>query len=185
MRGRRLTVRAIALLGAGSAAIHQLRYAIGYGSAAPHALAAHGHGYLEIALPAVMTAALIALASVLMRVAHGGRVATRGSALSFAWLWLACSVALAAIYGIQETIEGSGAFAGSGWIGLALAVPAGLLVALALRGASAAESLRATGGILRASVVDVFVDAVDSSLAPRRLPDLRHGARAPPVAFVV
>jgi hypothetical protein len=37
-------VRSLALLGAASAAIHQLRYAIGYGDGASAALAAHPHG---------------------------------------------------------------------------------------------------------------------------------------------
>lgn len=189
MRGRRLTVRAIALLGAGSAAVHQLRYAIGYGSAAPHVLAAHGHGYLEVALPGVMTAAVIALAAGLQRVAGarregGGRDAQRLRA-SLPALWLTAAVALAVIYGAQETLEGSGAVAGGGWIGLALAIPGGLLVALALRGADAAEALRAPGAALRAFVVHAAPRASRRSALRQRLTDLRLRARAPPVASVV
>jgi hypothetical protein len=187
VRGRRLTVRAIALLAAGSAAIHQLRYAIGYGDAAPHALATHGHGYLIVALPGVMTVALIALAGVLMRAA-GGRSRPLDDArrinASLPALWLAATIALALIYGTQETIEGSGAFAGGGWIGLALAVPAGFLVALALGGAEAAESLRPPGAALRAFVYFAAPHGTRRSALFHRAAQLRLGARAPPVAFV-
>lgn len=179
-------MRGIALLGAGSAAIHQLRYAIGYGDAAPHALAAHGHGYLEIALPGVLTAALIALAGVLMRLARGRHDVDRAEIrASLPALWLAATLALATIYGVQETLEGAGAVAGSSWIGLALAIPAGLLVALALRGASAAEELRTPGAILRAFVIHASVRIPSTPTAPCRLPSLRFGARGPPAASVV
>jgi apolipoprotein N-acyltransferase len=183
LRGRRLTVRAIALLGAGSAAIHQLRYAIGYGDTASHALASHGHAYLSVALPGVVTALLITIAAALMRVARG-RHAVAAKRASLLGLWLTCAFALAAIYGIQETLEGAGALAGGGWIGLALAIPAGLLVALALRGADAAE-LRVRGVALQLRI------RIGAPLAlrpaPRRIciADRRFGARAPPPASVV
>jgi hypothetical protein len=185
--GRRLTVRAIALLGAGSAAIHQLRYAIGYGDAAPHALAAHGHGYLTIALPGVMTCALIALSGGLMRVAGARRPDDNGRCVraSLPALWLAAAAALALIYGTQESIEGAGAFAGGGWIGLALAIPAGFLVALALRGAEAAESLRTPGAALGAFVVHAAACGTRPSSLLQRATTVRLGARAPPLAFVV
>ncbi|HEX6715095.1 MAG TPA: hypothetical protein VF066_17015, partial [Thermoleophilaceae bacterium] len=69
MRGRRLTVRAIALFGAGAVAIHQLRYAIAYGDSAPTVLAAH-HTYMDLALPAVATVFVFALAAMLIRIAR-------------------------------------------------------------------------------------------------------------------
>jgi hypothetical protein len=187
--GRRaLTVRTLALFGAASAAIHQLRYAIGYGAGAPHALAAHPHGYLSVALPGIITAALIALASVLLRVAgaRGSREGPRGrSTTSLRALWLGCALALAAIYGIQETLEGAGAFAGSGWIGLALAVPAGLLVALALRGAHAAEALRGPTARLRIFFAAASPIGTRRLLAPKRAAVAAHAARGPPLTFVV
>jgi hypothetical protein len=183
VRGRTLTVRAIALFGAASAAIHQLRYAIGYGDGAPHALASHHHGYLDAALPGIATAAVIALAAVLIRVARGesagrGSTSVRRSA-ALPSLWLGCTLALAAIFGVQETLEGAGAFAGGGWIGLALAVPAGLLVALALRGADAAQ-LRMRGATLRIRFISFAQVGVGPASGPARLLDLRFGARAPP-----
>jgi hypothetical protein len=178
-----LTVRAFALLGAGSAAIHQLRYAIGYGDAAPQALAAHGHGYLDAAFPGLATAGLIALAGVLMRLARGRRAASgeRGSLLA---LWLTCAFVLAAVYGIQETLEGAGAVAGGGWIGLVLAIPAGLLVALGLRGADAAE-LRLRAPLLHLRVVAASAGTAYVAGRPPRAVDLRLGARAPPHPCVV
>jgi hypothetical protein len=177
-------MRALAAFGAGSAAIHQLRYAIGYGDAAPHALATHGHhGYLEVAFPGLMTAALIALAAALMRVARRP-VASERRRVSLMALWLGCTLALAAIFAAQETLEGAGALAGGGWIGLVLAIPAGLLVALALRGADAAE-ISVRGATLR---IEVLVPArVGVAALPRRarIATLRIAARAPPLPCVV
>jgi hypothetical protein len=181
VRGRRLTLRAIALLGTASAAVHQLRYAIGYGDAAPHQLAAHGHAYLDVAMPGIATAAMIVLAAALMQVPRA-RPTTQGRSL--ASLWVACAVTLAAIYGLQETLEGSGAVTGGGWIGLALALPAGLLVALALRGSDTAD-LRVRGVSLRLHVVGLHGVAEHVHPAPARLPGFCLGARAPPFGLVV
>jgi hypothetical protein len=175
-------VRAIALFGAASAAIHQLRYAIGYGAGAQHELAAHPHGYLEAALPAIATAAAIALAAALIRVARG-ESAGRARSPSLPAVWIGCTLALAAIFGVQETLEGAGAFAGGGWIGLALAVPAGLLVAVALRGSDAAD-LRVRGAALRIRVVASSFVGIRAATGPARLLDLRFGARAPPQSWV-
>jgi hypothetical protein len=174
----------MALLGAGSAAIHQLRYAIGYGDAAPHALDAHGHAYLAVALPGIVAALLIALAAFGMRMAAGTRT-SESRRLGFGALWLACAFALAAVYGVQETIEGAGAIAGGGWIGLALAIPAGLLVALGLRGASAAEQIEFAA--LRLPIVIRRAESCISSVVEvaSRLPVHADGARAPPLTSVV
>ena len=183
-RARTPPVRTLALFGAASAVVHELRYLIAYGGGASHALAAHPHGYLSIALPGVITAALIALASFVLRAAGGRRAEARRRPVPLLVLWLACSVALASIYGVQETLEGAGAIAGSGWIGLALAVPAGLLVAIAVRGADAAE----LPGIatLRPIAIQLasFVSA-GARHARRRIAVAPLGARGPPLAFFV
>jgi hypothetical protein len=176
-------LRAIALLGAGAVAIHQLRYAIAYGDAAPHALAAHNHSYFEFALPAVATVFVVALAGLLIRVAHG-RVAAPQRRMPFATLWLACALTLGTIYGVQESLEGAGALAGGGWIGFALAFPAGLLVAVALRGADAAE-IRPALILLRAHVVRTTALRIRAALAHGRVACERLGARAPPQSCVV
>jgi hypothetical protein len=187
VRGRASTARSIALLAAASAAVHELRYLIGYGHEASRALAAHPHGYLSVALPGVMTAALIALAGVLMRLA--GRRDTRSLAptvrRSLPALWLCCTIALALIYGTQETLEGSGAIAGSGWIGLALAVPAGFLVALALRGADAAEALRVQGAALLAVSLGTYSSGLSTERGYAFAGVERIRARGPPLAFVM
>ena len=167
MRARPLTVRSIALFAAGSAAVHELRYLIGYGGAASRALAAHPHGYFSVALPGVITATLITLAGAMMRAAGARRPATRQVRIGLAGFWLGCAVLLAAIYGIQETLEGAGAFAGSGGLGFALAIPVGLLVALALRGAEAADELRAPGAAVRIFFASVVARGTRPLLAPR------------------
>ena len=178
VRGRTHPVRAVALFGAGAVAIHQLRYAIAYGDAAPHALAQR-HGYFDLTLPAVATVFVIALAAVLIRIARG-RVAAPQRRTSLASLWLCCALALGTIYGVQETLEGAGALAGGGWIGFALAFPAGLLVALAIRGADAAE-IRFAGVALRIRVVAAVQLRMRATEAFGRVVALRLGARAPPI----
>jgi hypothetical protein len=177
---RRTTVRAVALLSAGSLVIHQFRYAIGYGDSAASALAAHGHGYLSVTTPAVLVLVLFALASALTRVARAGSSRSEQTSASLVSLWLMASVALAAIFATQETLEGAGALAGGGWIGLALAMPAGLLVAFALRGAAVAE-------VRTLSLPQILsVRAVELSARPPSLhihiDSVRLGARAPPVS---
>jgi hypothetical protein len=178
-------VRSLALLGAASAAIHQLRYAIGYGNDASAALAAHPHGYLAAAMPGIVTALAIVIAAVLMRAAGARPRIGNTGVRSFAALWIACAIALALTYALQETLEGAGAFAGSGWIGLALAIPAGFVVALALRGADAAESLRLRDALLRVVSTSSTPLRVAHSPLRTRFVALRLSARGPPASFVV
>lgn len=159
-------------------AIHQLRYAIAYGDGAPHALAAH-HAYFDLALPAVATVFVVALSAVLIRIARG-RAAAPDRRTSFFALWLCCALALGTVYGVQETLEGAGALAGGGWIGFALAFPAGFLVALAMRGADAA-AVRMPAVTLRMHVVRTVRLAVRATAVRIRLEASRLGARAPPV----
>src|SRR3954470_3299431 len=178
-----LTARAVALFGAGAVATHQLRYAIAYGDAAPRALAAHNHGYMNITLPALATLFVIAFAAVGIRIARG-RAANPARRTSLVALWLCCALALGTFYGVQESLEGAGALAGGGWIGFALAFPIGLLVALGLHG-SDAVSIHFRSVLLHLQVVAASALAVQAAPAPRRVLDLRLGARAPPAAFVV
>jgi hypothetical protein len=181
VRGRPSTLRAIALFGAGAVAIHQLRYAIAYGDSAPTALATH-HAYFDFTLPAVATIFVVALAAMLIRIAHG-RSTSPGRRTPFVALWLCCALALGTIYGLQETLEGAGALAGGGWIGFALAFPAGVLVALALRGADAAE-VRIPAPIWLFTPIRSRV-GVRANSAGTRVVAVRLRARAPPVASVV
>lgn len=181
VRGRTLTLRAIALIAAGSAAIHQARYAIGYGSGAGRELASHGHGYLAVVVPIVVAALVLAMAALLMRVARGRPARSHRS---FAAVWIGAAMALALIFTIQESIEGAGAIAHGGWIGLVLALPVGLLVALALRGAAAAEAARPPGTHLGFTVLMDALPGVPPRLRPGRNAALVRGARAPPSAVV-
>ena len=181
MRGRTLTIRTIALLGAGSAAIHELRYAIGYGDGAAAALAAHPHGYLQAALPGVATALLISVASAILRI--GSRPCDRRR-LGLAALWIAATLTLAAVYGIQETLEGAGAVAHGGWIGLALAIPTGLLVALSIRGAEAAEGMAGGIELVAVRIASVRLIASRQDRHARTASTARYG-RGPPLPSVV
>jgi hypothetical protein len=183
VRGRTHPLRALALIGAGAVGIHQLRYAIAYGDGAPAELARHNHGYFELALPAVATVFVVALAALLMRIAHG-RAAAPTRRVSLAALWLCCALALGGIYGVQETLEGAGALAGGGWLGFALAFPAGLLVALGIRGSEVAE-VRIAAPVLRVDHFGVSAIGVRPASRPPRIAVLGLGARAPPQSCVV
>jgi hypothetical protein len=181
--GRRHPLGAVALFGSAAVAGHQLRYAIAYGDAAPNALATHNHGYLELTLPAVATLFVIALAAVLIRVARG-RAATPERPVSLSALWLCCALTLGTIYGVQETLEGAGALAGGGWIGFTLAFPAGLLVAVAIRGSAAAE-IRVRGVGLRIRLLHAARVRIRPAAAARRIGIRSLAARAPPASCVV
>jgi hypothetical protein len=176
-------VRALPLFAAAAIAVHQLRYAIAYGNQAPHELAVHNHGYFGFALPAVATIFVIALAAVLIRIARGRSDHPERRTPLLA-LWLCCALALGAIYGVQETLEGAGALAGGGWIGFALAFPAGLLVAVALRGADDAALALATS-LPHVRVVAAATPSLRPNSVARRLLDSRLGARAPPPVFAM
>ena len=177
-------MRTIALLAAGSAAIHQARYSLGYGSDAGRELAAHSHGYLTASLPLVVGALVLVMTALMLRIARGGQSSAIAERPLWA-LWLAAAGALALIFTIQETLEGAPIIAAGGWIGPLLALPAGLVVALALRGATVAESAAPSRPI---AAIAVLLDALASSRAPEstgRIAAFRRSARAPPLPSVV
>ncbi len=170
-------MRAVALLAAGSATIHQARYELGSAShgAAPH------HGYLKVVIPLVIAGLVLAMAGVLLRVGRGGSARTERPL----WAgWLAAATALALIFSVQESIEGASFITGSGWIGLALAIPAGLLVALALHGASAAETAPPRPPVSFTVLLDLPAAAL-THVSGGRVASFSLGARAPPLASVV
>ncbi len=129
--------------------LHELRYLIGYGGEAGQALADQGHGYLPIASGAVLLLLALGVGQLLLAFRRALRSATASPAPPFGLLWLAAISALLAIYCSQELLEGLpagghpagfGALAANhGWSALPLAIGLGALVALALRGAVAAE----------------------------------------------
>jgi hypothetical protein len=140
----------IALVPAGALAVHQLRYVLAFGGSAGRELIATGHSYLHSLVPPIVT--LIALAiGVFLRAlgrALAGQRSASGHTASFVALWLACAVALVAVFAVQELLEGVFAsghptgFAaifgyGGGWsIPAALAV--GLILAAVYHGAARA-----------------------------------------------
>ncbi|MGE4425138.1 MAG: hypothetical protein AB7G37_01645 [Solirubrobacteraceae bacterium] len=131
----RLTWQAAALLPAGSFAVHHLRYHLGSlsGSSATHH---HGHAELSVMAP-IATVLLLGWITHVVMTALRPAVSLRR--IRFRTLWLWASLALLAIYGGQETIEGllmsghpdgpAGAFGGSGWLAVPLSVAVGALCA--------------------------------------------------------
>lgn len=136
--------RGFMLLPAAAFAVHQLRYLVGYGADAPQALSAQGHGYLDSLAPWVGLLLAVGFGAFLVRCARAaagsGAEPTRRS---FAGLWLLATASLAAVYIVQEALEGvlaSGHPAGvagivghGGWWALVLAALAGAAVAALLR----------------------------------------------------
>lgn len=133
------TLRLAALMGAGTFAVHQLRYALSYG----HEVA--GHGYLALAGPAVVGALLLAFAAALARIARRAEE----TAPRLGPLWAGTTASLVLVYGAQESLEGivtgrvPGMFEHGGLVSLPLAAAIGLVIALIMRATAAATRLAA------------------------------------------
>lgn len=127
-----------ALLGAGTFAVHQLRFALAGTPESPG-----GHGYLVPLGPLLALLLLLTFAYALARIAR----AVADPAPRFRRLWPAASVSLFAVYCVQEAIEGmltAGHPAGlshGGWVALPLALVIGFAIALLMRGAAEAARL--------------------------------------------
>jgi hypothetical protein len=180
-----LSLRAGALLAAGSLAVHELRFLAGYGGDAE----VGGHGYLAWVAPLVAIALAVACGAWLARL---GR---KGDSPRSALTWLGSSASLVAIYVVQETIEiltspgHPGLLAHGGWIAAPVALAIGAMVALMLRGAHAADQAVAAAArpwsplrIAPAAPVAIAVPAAPLG-APRRPLARRLAGRAPPRAF--
>jgi hypothetical protein len=137
-------MRWIALVAIGSLLVHELRYALEYGSSTGQVLAYQGHSYLPFAeaLVAVLwTCAFLRFALSMMRAGRGERLSRVPSLRT---LWASASAALIAIYTLQEAIEGAlsvghpgglvGIYGDGGWSALPIALVVGALVALLVRG---------------------------------------------------
>src|SRR3954447_19649479 len=92
-------LRLAALMGAGTFAVHQARYVLGYHGEASGALAAQGHAYLIALGPLVAGAMMLLLAELLARVARGAPA----RAPRLARLWLGSALALTTAYVVQES----------------------------------------------------------------------------------
>ena len=175
MRSRAWRMRAVALLVPSALAVHDIRYLLGYADP-DRALAQQGHGYLGSV--SMLGGALLALAAAELVVRFGrarrGQPAP-GTPPRLIELWAACSGALIAVYTLQESLEGmlsahhpagiAGVFGHGGWIAILLALAAGAVVALVLRGAQAV--------LARAARVSASPPRTVATPAPRRPRDAR------------
>lgn len=183
----RLSARAGALLAAGSLAVHELRYVVGYGDEA----AVGGHGYLVVVAPLVAIALALGCGVWLARI---GRAATTRAAHG-GLTWMGASASLLLVYVVQETLEGlaasghPGLFMHGGWVAAPVALAVGAVVALLLRGAHAADAAAADAARLWSplGVVPVAPLTVGLPVALRVAPRTgvlarRLAGRAPPLA---
>jgi hypothetical protein len=191
MTSRGWVLRLVALLAAGTFGVHQGRYALGYREEASRALAAQGHAYLIALGPLAAVAVMVALAALIRRVARGGGGATPAPRVGH--LWASVTLALVAAYAAQESIEGAlaahhpagaaGILGHGGWVVLPLALAAGLAIALAMRGASAAADLGRPRRPWRAPTQPPprTLAMPHRTVAPRAGAPLAHAARGPPL----
>jgi hypothetical protein len=184
----RLSLRAGALLAAGSLAVHELRYQLGYGGEG----AVGGHGYLTWLAPLVALTLAAACGVWLARIGRGSdRAADGGRGLT----WLGASASLLLTYVAQETVEAlaapghPGLLAHGGWVVVPIALAVGAAVSLLLRGARAADRAAATAARpwsplrLSALAPPVFLRPAAAPLAPRpRVLARRLAGRGPPLA---
>jgi hypothetical protein len=140
-------LRATALISGAALALHQLRYAFGYGLGSSEAL--EGHAYLPLAFTVAI--GLLALAGMQFVVLVTRSQRPAAGVPRFRVVWLVMSGALLAIFVGQELLEGAlagghgavGLLAQGGWSAIPLALGLGAVIALALRGAD--RALRAAG----------------------------------------
>lgn len=140
-------LRALAVLGLGAIAVHQLRYLIGYGSGAGAALAQQGHGYLTGVVPVLLALGLASLLTSFLAKPGGAPEPTVRHALGRI---LAYSGVLLVTYTVQELSEGVlasghpgglvGLFGDGGLVVFPLALIFGLLAWLAARGMEEVEA---------------------------------------------
>jgi len=188
--------RAALLMPAAALAVHQLRYYATFGDAAPQELARRGHAYLASAADAAGLLAALAAGMLLVELVGAWR---KSSAIAqrprhTLQVWLAATLALIAIYTLQERFEAllatghllaTATLLGSGgWTAFLFAALAGAGVALALRAADVLIGIVATGGrgLRRRWGPRLVLSGIDSESAAWRLEPLAGLAagRAPP-----
>ena len=143
--------RGAAFVPAGVLAVHQLRYQLAFGGQSGHELSAQGHAYLSSLAPPIALLFALGFGLTLANLAQAwrsGRV-RRSPSHPLLALWLLVSAGLVAVYIGQESLEGllssghpgglAGVFGDGGWLAIPAALAVGGLIALVLRGASAAE----------------------------------------------
>jgi hypothetical protein len=131
-------LRTTALLCAGALVVHELRYRIAFGSDGPTAMAP-GHEYLTALTPLVVVGGMLALASLVQRVA--GTPSAPGPRR--ASIWLLMTTGLLATFCLQETLEAwlatgrpdglSGVFGDGGWLAVPLSMGVAAFALLVVR----------------------------------------------------
>jgi len=182
----RLSLRAGAMLAAGSLAVHELRFLAGYGGED----AVAGHGYLAWAAPLLALLIAAGCGAWLARVGRSSTSAPR----RFGVAWIGATGSLLGTYVVQEMIEGltstghPGLAAHGGWIALPAALLVGGLVALMLRGAQAADRAAAVAAKpwsplqLAFAAPAAIVRIADPAMPRPRILGRRLAGRGPPVA---
>jgi hypothetical protein len=147
---RRSVVRGlgpIGLLPPAALAVHELRYLLAYGGSAGVELQRQGHSYLHSVVPWIVLVSALVVGAFLRALgrAFAGHTSNARLTVSFAGLWLACTVSLVAIYSGQEFLEGLfatghpggwiGIFGYGGWWSIPAAVCVGLVLAAVFHGA--------------------------------------------------
>ena len=137
-------VRALALIAVAAVAVHELRFAVGFGGADEH-LARDEHAYLALgaSLAAVILLVALGLFAHTLREARRTGVAAASEPTSFVRTWLWASGALVTIYTGQELLEPAfsadhpaglaGVLGHAGWTAVIFAFLLGAVVALAPR----------------------------------------------------
>lgn len=144
MRGTPSSARAAALIAAAALVVHELRYLVAPAPGGAHA----GHAYLpllHLLIALALAGVCVQLGALALRARRTGRIERAG--VGFACGWAFAALAVLAVYAGQELLEGSLAdgrvaglaavVGGGGWVAVPLALLAGALVALSMRGARA------------------------------------------------
>lgn len=188
-------VRAVTVLAAAAASLHELRYLVGYSGQADEALAGQGHAYLAHAgsLIGVLLAVAVALFLRRLRRASVGAEVT-GRASPFLRLWLVASLGLVVVYIGQEGIEGllapghpaglAGIVGHGGWTAFVFAPLLGAVVALLVRGSDALIERVAAGARPRRRTRLPLAPPPRELLLPVRIRVLARNlaGRAPPTS---
>ncbi|MFL5782678.1 MAG: hypothetical protein ACJ760_15275 [Thermoleophilaceae bacterium] len=194
MTHRRQRPRAAALLAAGAYALHQLRYAVGYGGHAHDELAGQGHAYMMLLAPLLAVAIVVLMADFAIRLMSARARRAPGVAPRLRSVWVLATSCLLLAYAAQELAEGALAAghpggaasltAGGGWVALPLAAAIGLSLALLVRGALGALELAAEPAPRVPRARPAAVVRLPRRQQPHllRLVEVPSPARGPPLA---
>src|SRR4051794_36486902 len=141
--GRLWVLRWVALVAAGSLVVHELRFALEYGSSTGHVLAYQGHSYLPFAEALVAVLWICTCARFAVSLMRGGTDEAGRAIPSLRSLWASASATLIAVYTLQEAIEGAvsathpsgliGIYGHGGWSAVVISAVVGAAVALLVR----------------------------------------------------